>query len=76
MKKIELKNILNKKLGCKIQHTGWPCGTCFFSMSQKLTNQDWQTLLLFRGDYKKSDLTNLPENQEKTIQKIVEIAIA
>ena len=68
--KKDLKSALVKKTGCRIQHTGWPCGTCFFSISEKLTNKDWQSLLFFRGDYKKEDLDNLPKDIEKNITKI------
>lgn len=53
MKREELKEALYKKLGCDMQHDGWPCGTCFFSIDDSLTNQDWQALLFFRGDYRR-----------------------
>jgi adenylylsulfate kinase-like enzyme len=75
MTKTQLKNELKQKTGCTIQYTGWPCGTCFFAMSKKLTNKDWQSLLLFRGDYKKEDLNNLPKNVNARIEKIHKIAI-
>ena len=70
MEKLKLKQALKKKTRCTIQHTGWTCGTCFFAISKKLTNKDWQALLLFRGDYKLSDLGNLPKNLEKSLNKI------
>lgn len=73
MNKRELKKALKDKTGCIIQHTGWPCGTCFFSMNEKLTNKDWQALLLFRGDYKREQLDNLPEDVNLSITKIYEI---
>ena len=57
-------------LGCDIQHDGWPCGTCFFSLSDKLTNKDWQALLFFRGDNKREDLNNLPKDINKSLIKI------
>jgi len=74
MNKLTLKRALRERTGCVIQHNGWPCGTCFFSMSKKLTNADWQALLLFRGDYKESDLDNLPENLDTSLEKILKIA--
>jgi hypothetical protein len=69
--KAQLKKALYRKTQCNIQHTGWPCGTCFFGvLSRKMTNQDWQALLLFRGDYKRTDLDNLPKDIGKSILKI------
>lgn len=73
MKKQKLKKTLAEKTSCRIQHTGWCCGTCFFAISKKLTNKDWQSLLLFRGDYKKKELTNLPRNPDKSIEKIAKL---
>lgn len=32
--------------GCKIQYTGWPCGSCF-----PYSADDWRAVLAFRGDY-------------------------
>ena len=74
MKQITLKKALKKKTGCQIQHDGWPCGSCFFSMSTKLNNKDWQSLLLFRGDYERADLDNVPKDINKNIDKIYSIA--
>jgi hypothetical protein len=77
MTKNFLKKLLREKTcGCVIQHTGWPCGTCFFAISEKLTNKDWQTVLLFRGDYKRKDLNNIPKDKagvEKQLERIVKI---
>ncbi|MEK7499024.1 MAG: hypothetical protein AAB649_00270, partial [Patescibacteria group bacterium] len=61
-----LKTALVEKTSCAIQHDGWPCGTCFFSISKKLTNKDWQAVLLFRGDYSREDLDNLPKNLDRS----------
>jgi hypothetical protein len=79
MKKSELKKMLAEATGCTIQHTGWCCGTCFFSVAGKgeLTNRDWQTLLHYRGDYKLKDLDNVPktaEERKEVIDKIYNIA--
>jgi hypothetical protein len=73
MKKLELKKALREKTGCTIQHTGWTCGTCFFAISNELTNQDWQALLYFRGDTKKKDLDNLPEDINASLEKILKL---
>lgn len=74
MNKIKLKKALRKKTNCTIQHNGWLCGTCFFHMNKKLNNQDWQSLLFYRGDYSRKNLDNLPTNIEKSLQKILKIA--
>lgn len=70
-----LKRLLFKATQCRIQHDWRPCGNCFFTMSEELTNQDRQALLLFRWDYKKEDLNNLPNDIDKSIEKIAKIAI-
>jgi hypothetical protein len=67
------KKLLNNKTKCIIQHTGWPCGTCFFAISKKLTNKDWQAVLFFRGDYKREELDNLPKDIDKQLERIVKI---
>lgn len=75
-KRKELKDLLLKHTGCDIQHTGWPCGTCFFAISEKLDNRDWQTVLFTRGDYAEADLDNLPKSDksiEKRIDRIIKI---
>ena len=69
----ELKNLLFEKTRCNIQHNGWTCGTCFFATSNRFTNIDWQTILLVRGDYKKSELDNLPKDVEKRVKRIIKI---
>ena len=56
--------------GCNVQHNGWCCGSCFFSIGLKLTNQDWQSLLLYRGDYLETELDNLPDNPSKSIKRL------
>ena len=75
MKKSELKKALRNYTGCTVQHTGWPCGTCFFGISKKLTNADWQAVLLFRGDNKKEDLHNLPKDIEASLKKTLKLAL-
>jgi hypothetical protein len=74
MDKKFFKKALVNKTSCAIQHNGWPCGTCFFSMSKKLTNNDWQATLLYRGDYQKEDLDNLPKDINKSLEKVYKIA--
>jgi len=74
MNRLELKKALLKATHCNVQHDGWPCGTCFFAMSEELTNQDWQAVLLKRGDSKRKDLHNLPKDIEKSLEKTLAIA--
>jgi len=75
MDKEKLKEALKRKTNCSIQYDGWTCATCFFAISDELTNQDWQSLLLFRGDYTRKELDNLPEDIEKTLQKIYDLCV-
>jgi hypothetical protein len=65
-----LKEALEQKTGCTIQHTGWPCGSCFFAISDDLTEQDWQALLFYRGDYSVDELDNLPDDIAGSLVKI------
>jgi hypothetical protein len=76
IKREDLKDALVEKTMCDIQHDGWPCGTCFFAIDVHLRNQDWQTLLLYRGDYKETELDNLPplDDRENIIDKIYNLA--
>jgi len=74
MNKLKLKRALRKATSCGIQHDGWTCGTCFFNMSKTLTNQDWQAVLLKRGDNKRKELDNLPDDIEKSFAKTLAIA--
>tara|TARA_Y100001951_G_scaffold41339_1_gene32729 strand:+ start:112 stop:357 length:246 start_codon:yes stop_codon:yes gene_type:complete len=71
--KQEFKIKLLEETMCGAQHTGWSCGTCFFAISETLTNSDWQSLLLYRGQYEKDELDNLPKNIDKSIDKIWEL---
>ena len=76
--KREFKDALvDECYGCAVQHTGWPCATCFFHLSDDITNADWQTVLHYRGDYKVKDLPNLPKPQQRkeTLEKIWEICL-
>ena len=74
MNKRNMKKALRNKTLCTVQHNGWTCGTCFLAMDDSLTNQDWQALLLYRGDYQKSELDNLPEDIDASLNKIYSIA--
>lgn len=73
MNKSILKKALKEKTGCAIQYNGWTCGTCFFNISDQLTNQDWQALLLFRGDYEKDSFDNLPDDIDASLEKILSL---
>lgn len=68
-----LKSLLREKTSCTIQHTGWTCATCFYSISEKLTNQHWQLTLYIRGGYKKKELFNLPKDVEKGYKELINI---
>ena len=58
--------------GCEIQSgDAWPCGTCFFAISDELTNADWQLVLLIRGDYNEKDLSNLPADPAESYNKML-----
>tara|TARA_Y100000310_G_scaffold342969_1_gene448520 strand:+ start:696 stop:941 length:246 start_codon:yes stop_codon:yes gene_type:complete len=41
--------------GCTIQHTGWPCNSCFHAMELPGLKHDihdyWEAVLAVRGDY-------------------------
>ena len=71
-----LKKALRAATHCTIQHNGWTCGTCFFAISKKLTNADWQAVLLKRGDSMKSDLHNLPKDIGASLNKTLKLAQA
>jgi len=73
MNKLTLKKALLKVTGCGIQHDGWPCAACFYSISKKLTYKDWQAVLLKRGDYKAENLNNLPKNIDRSLKKILSL---
>ena len=50
----ELKRKLNLYIGCGVQHTGWPCNSCFHSMDLDLKHDIhdyWEAVLDLRGDY-------------------------
>lgn len=69
-----LKKALYRVLRCNIQHDGWPCGTCFFSLAEdRLDNSDWQSLLYYRGDHELQHLDNLPKMWKRRITKIYNI---
>lgn len=69
------KALVRASGGCRLQgpRPGWPCGTCFFDISEKLDNADWQTVLLARGD-NREDLDNLPADIPATLEKVLAIA--
>ena len=74
MNRNTLQNELETATGCAMQHDGWPCGTCFFAMGEGLTNQDWQAVLVSRGDYKAEDMDNLPNDIAASLDKVLQIA--
>ena len=68
-----VKDQLMKVTKCDIQHNGWTCGTCFFAIDERLTNQHWQCILFFRGDYNREDLDNIPETLDGIVDVIAEV---
>jgi len=85
IKQSELKALLRNKSGCEMQHTGWTCGTCFFSISKDLDNKEWQTVLFVRGDYDLfeevtdrkqyflDDISKDPSELAETLKKVIKI---
>lgn len=62
--------------GCDVQHDGWPCGTCFFNISEELINQDWQAVLYFRDERSNKDsFDNLPDDLDASLQKTYDLCI-
>ena len=54
----KLQNKLEIETMCTIQHTGWPCNSCFHSMNLKLKediHKYWEAVLDIRGDYNDYD---------------------
>lgn len=53
--KRELKaKLVNATGGCDVQHTGWPCNTCFHVLRLNLKediHNYWLAVLAYRGDY-------------------------
>lgn len=60
--KEQLRRLLVKVTGCSIQHTGWPCNTCFHSLVWVPLSHNvhayWIAVLSYRGDY-----PNIPRNR-------------
>lgn len=69
----KMRKILKEKTGCTIQHDGWTCGSCFYSLSERLNNKDWQTILLLRGDHSPEELDNLPKKLTSRIERIIKL---
>ncbi len=72
MKKDDLKNRLAEKCGCSIQHTGWPCNTCFHAMEipglKEHIHDYWEAVLAIRGDY--DDIDPNPELIDELYAKL------
>ena len=71
--RLDTRILLLEATGCDAQHTGWTCGTCFFGISDKLTNRHWQAVLWIRGDNKREDLDNLPEDDADVYALLAEV---
>jgi len=79
MNKQKFKQRLRIKTGCAIQYDGWTCGTCFFTISETLTNAHWRAVLHYRGDYTKEEIEKDPkwsfdlERDKKLLNEVWEL---
>jgi hypothetical protein len=67
-----LKTLLERELGCVVQHTGWSCNSCFHSMKldlRKDIHDYWVSVLAFRGDYK--DIEPMTISHWENIRELV-----
>jgi hypothetical protein len=73
-KRRELQELLLKETMCGIQHTGWPCNSCFHNMdlpiSDKRLHELWEATLILRGDYTTKDI---PLDDKTLIERIDEL---
>ena len=49
-----VRDLLEEETMCAIQHTGYPCNSCFHTMDIKLKediHEYWLAVLYYRGDY-------------------------
>lgn len=53
-KRRRLQSLLAERIGCTLQYTGWPCGTCFGAAGLD-TPHAWDAVLVLRGDYRDGD---------------------
>jgi len=66
-----LKIALEKETACVIQHTGYPCNTCFHNMDLDLKediHEYWLAVLGFRGDY-----PNLKGYKPKLLKELIKV---
>ena len=78
----KIKHGLAREVGCTIQHTGYPCNSCFHSMDgmwnlKEDIHQYWLAVLDARGDYNDFDwkeegvdTSNFPELLEELEKEI------
>lgn len=55
----KIRRVLADLTHCDLQHTGWPCGTCFFAAQPAMFTKEewgemWHAVLALRGDYDSS----------------------
>ena len=66
--KTEFKNKLVESCGgCAIRQ-GWPCSTCVFELSDEIGNEEWHTIIYYRGEAYRgeaNEFRNLPKPQER-----------
>ena len=75
--KTELKRRLAAATSCTIQHTGYPCNTCFHNLDLRIPPGEqhrlWLSLLLFRGDYERR--IGIDETKEVTTANINKLVL-
>ena len=72
--KRKLVDLVSEETGCKVQHNGSPCNTCFHSvfckeLGQEIGHRFWGVVLVARGDYTEEDILTNEEEYEKLIKK-------
>jgi len=78
MEREQLRQLLQDKTGCAIQHDGWPCNTCFHSLDLGLSPEHqhdiWESILAYRGDY--SGLGIIKQSPDSVAANINELITA
>lgn len=76
-KRRELQRLLAEKTWCVIQHTGWPCNTCFHNMDLGISNNRlhelWLSTLLIRGDYTKEEIPQDDATLSKNVDQLIDL---
>lgn len=75
------KKMLQQKLyeatDCSVQHLGFPCNTCFHTLSLPLKHDIhdyWEAVLAFRGDY--PDILQKPSLIEELYKVLSQVCVS